>query len=179
MDFEAVLLLIGVAAFVAGFVDAVVGGGGLVQIPALFTAFPSVSPATVFGTNKIASIVGTSSAAIQYARRVSIPWRLAAPGAVCALAGAWFGARAVVWMPVEYMRPLVLVLLVLVAIYTFARKDFGTGPSSSRHSSRDVAVVCGIAMAVGFYDGQTRMYDLGPAPANAKPVAAPPAKKKK
>ena len=153
MDFEAVLLVIGVAAFVAGFVDAVVGGGGLVQIPALFTAFPSASPATVFGTNKIASIVGTSSAAVQYARRVSIPWRLAAPGAVCALVGAWFGARAVVWMPVEYMRPLVLVLLVLVAIYTFARKDFGTGPSSTRQSSRDVAVVCGIATAVGFYDG--------------------------
>lgn len=153
MEFEGVLLLIGLAAFVAGFVDAVVGGGGLVQIPALFTAFPTSSPAVLFGTNKIASIVGTSSAAIQYARRVAVPWRLATPGALCALVGAWFGARAVVWMPTEFMRPLVLLLLILVAIYTFARKDFGTGVSSTRQSGRDIAVTCAIAATIGFYDG--------------------------
>lgn len=153
MDLEIILLMVALAAFMAGFVDAVVGGGGLIQIPALFTAFPGASPATVFGTNKIASIVGTSSAAVQYARRVSIPWRLALPGAAAALVGAWFGARAVAWMPVEYLRPLVLVLLVLVAVYTFARKDFGTGENRSTHGMRDVLTTVAIALVIGFYDG--------------------------
>lgn len=153
MEIEAVLWMVGFAAFVAGFVDAVVGGGGLVQIPALFAAYPSALPATLFGTNKIASIVGTSSAALQYARRVRIPWRIALPGALFALVGAWYGARAVAWMPVEHVRPLVLVLLILVAIYTFVRKDFGTATSSGRQSRRDVLTTVFIATAVGFYDG--------------------------
>lgn len=153
MDFESVLVLIAVAAFMAGFVDAVVGGGGLIQIPALFTAFPSASPASLFGTNKIASIVGTASAAIQYSRRVSIPWRIALPGAVAALLGAWFGARAVAWMPVELLKPLVLVLLTLVAAYTFARKDFGTEVTKSVVGRRDVFITIAIALVVGFYDG--------------------------
>jgi len=152
-EIESVLILIGIAAFMAGFIDAVVGGGGLIQIPALFSAFPSASPATLFGTNKIASIVGTSSAAVQYSRRVSIPWKIALPGAFAALFGAWFGARAVAWMPVEYLRPLVLILLVLVAVYTFARKDFGTTSSTQRLGRRDVWVAVLIALTVGFYDG--------------------------
>ncbi|MDX5363449.1 MAG: TSUP family transporter [Pseudazoarcus pumilus] len=153
MDLEGVLLVIAVAAFMAGFVDAVVGGGGLIQIPALFTAFPATSPATLFGTNKIASIVGTTSAAVQYSRRVSIPWKIALPGATAALIGAWFGARAVAWMPVELLRPLVLLLLVLVAVYTFARKDFGTGVSKAALANRDVVITVVIALCVGFYDG--------------------------
>lgn len=153
MELESVLLLIAIAGFMAGFVDAVVGGGGLIQIPALFSAFPSAAPATLFGTNKIASIVGTSSAAVQYARRVSIPWKIALPGAVAALIGAWLGARAVAWMPVELMRPLVLALLVLVAVYTFARKDFGTTATRSVMLGRDVLVTVAIALAIGFYDG--------------------------
>ncbi|MDX5445094.1 MAG: TSUP family transporter [Zoogloeaceae bacterium] len=152
-EIESVLILIGVAAFMAGFVDAVVGGGGLIQIPALFSAFPSASPATLFGTNKIASIVGTSSAAVQYSRRVPIPWKIALPGALAALVGAWFGARAVAWMPVEYLRPLVLILLVLVAVYTFVRKDFGTASSRQALGRRDVGVAVTIALTVGFYDG--------------------------
>jgi uncharacterized protein len=153
VEIEGVLILISIAAFMAGFVDAVVGGGGLIQIPALFSAFPAATPATLFGTNKIASIVGTSSAAIQYSRRVAIPWKIALPGAGAALLGAWFGARAVSWMPSEYLRPLVLVLLILVAIYTFARKDFGTVPAKQQLGGRDVWVAVAIAMAVGFYDG--------------------------
>ena len=137
----------------AGFVDAVVGGGGLIQIPALFTAFPAASPASLFGTNKIASIVGTASAALQYARRVSIPWRIALPGALAALIGAWCGARAVVWMPVELLRPLVLLLLIVVAAYTFTQKNFGTEGSKTAIGRRDILVTIAIALVVGFYDG--------------------------
>lgn len=153
MEIEGILVLIGIAAFMAGFVDAVVGGGGLIQIPALFSAFPNASPASLFGTNKIASIVGTSSAAIQYSRRVRIPWKIALPGAVAALFGAWYGARAVAWMPAEYLQPLILVLLILVALYTFTRKDFGTAPTREYLGVRDVWVTAAIALVIGFYDG--------------------------
>ena len=92
------------------------------QIPLLFAAFPGASPAVLFGTNKLASVVGTSSAAIQYARRIAVPWRLALPSAGAALLGSWFGAKSVSHFSPELVRPLVLILLVSVAIYTFMRK---------------------------------------------------------
>lgn len=153
MDPDFLLVALGLAAFCAGFVDAVVGGGGLIQIPALFAAFPGASPATLFGTNKLASIVGTSSAAVQYARRVSIPWRVALPGAFAALIGSWYGAKAVAYLPPTILRPLILVLLVLVAIYTFMRKDLGTVSTEPAHGGRSVAIALGIGGVIGFYDG--------------------------
>lgn len=152
-ELDVVLLALGLAAFFAGFVDAIVGGGGLIQIPALFAAFPATQPATLFGTNKIASIVGTSSAAVQYARRVAIPWRVALPGALAALMGAWYGARAVAHLPAELLRPVILLLLVLVAIYTFVRKDFGAHAQEAGHGRRDIVIAFAIGGAVGFYDG--------------------------
>ncbi len=153
MEPDFLLVALGLAAFCAGFVDAVVGGGGLIQIPALFAAFPGASPATLFGTNKLASIVGTSSAAVQYARRVSIPWRVALPGAFAALIGSWYGAKAVAYLPPTILRPLILVLLVLVAIYTFMRKDLGTVSTEPAHGGRSVAIALGIGGVIGFYDG--------------------------
>ncbi|KON81650.1 TSUP family transporter [Azoarcus sp. PA01] len=151
-DAETVLFFLGLAAFLAGFVDAVVGGGGLVQIPALFTAFPASLPATLFGTNKLASIVGTSSAAIQYARRVAIPWRIALPAAGAALGGAWFGARAVAHLSPALLKPVILLLLILVAIYTFMRKDFGTADAMAE-PQHATALALLIGASVGFYDG--------------------------
>lgn len=147
------LPLLGIAAFFAGFVDAVVGGGGLIQIPTLFAVFPNAMPATLFGTNKLASIVGTASAALQYARRVAIPWRIALPGAVAALVGSWFGARAVAHLSPEILKPLVFVLLVLVAAYTFLRKDFGVSEDRAQEGIGAVLTVVAIGVGVGFYDG--------------------------
>lgn len=153
METDFLFLALGLAAFCAGFVDAVVGGGGLIQIPALFAAFPAASPATLFGTNKLASIVGTTSAAIQYSRRVSIPWRVALPGAIAALVGSWYGAKAVAYLPPTVLRPLILLLLILVAIYTFLRKDLGTVSTEPEHGRRSTAIALGIGAVIGFYDG--------------------------
>lgn len=152
-EMEAVFVVLGAAAFVAGLVDAVVGGGGLIQIPALFSAFPSSLPATLFGTNKLASVVGTCSAAIQYARRVAIPWRVALPGAAAAFVGAWFGAKAVAYLSPAVLRPLILVLLVLVAAYTFVRKDFGTAPGALPVGANPALRAISIGGVIGFYDG--------------------------
>lgn len=151
-ELDGLVALLGAAAFFAGLVDAVVGGGGLIQIPALFAAFPAALPATLFGTNKLAAIVGTASAAIQYARRVRIPWNVAAPGAFAALIGSWFGARAVAYLSPDLLKPVILLLLVLVAVYTFVRKDFGarSGEVPPGHAA-GAAVLIGLG--IGFYDG--------------------------
>ncbi|WP_345793513.1 TSUP family transporter [Thauera sp. JM12B12] len=153
MDIDFVFLALGLAAFFAGFVDSIVGGGGLIQLPALFTAFPATSPATLFGTNKLASVIGTSSAAIQYSRRVAIPWRVAGPGAVAALVGSWYGARAVAYLDPSVLRPLILLLLVLVAVYTFMRKDLGSASNEPEHGRRSAALAVAIGGVIGFYDG--------------------------
>lgn len=147
------LLLLAVAAFSAGVVDAVVGGGGLIQIPMLFSTYPQALPATLFGTNKLASVFGTSSAAIQYGRRLAIPWRVAGPAAIAAALGSWLGARVVVLFPPAALRPLILTLLILVAIYTFLRKDFGVvqRPLTDRTRALQLALLIGVV--IGFYDG--------------------------
>ena len=115
------------AAFFAGMVDAVVGGGGLIQIPVLLTSFPQTAIPTLFGTNKVSSIAGTGAALWRYARAVKIPWRLVLPATGAALVGAWLGAAVVAWLSREAMRPLVVVMMLAVAIYTFLRKDLGAG----------------------------------------------------
>ncbi|WP_374503525.1 sulfite exporter TauE/SafE family protein [Zoogloea sp.] len=153
MLMDPTLVLLGVGAFLAGMVDAVVGGGGLIQIPLLFSAFPQAAPATLFGTNKLASVFGTAGAAVQYSRRVSIPWSAAGPAALAAAIGSWSGARAVVLFPPAALRPLILVLLVLVALYTFLRKDFGIHHRRLASAGRECGLAILIGAALGFYDG--------------------------
>lgn len=147
------LLFLCAAAFLAGLVDAVVGGGGLIQIPALFGVLPQEQPATLFGTSKLASIFGTTSAALRYARRIKIPWRAALPAAFSAFALSYFGAMTVALLPKEWLRPLVLVLLVVVTVYTFMRKDLGAVDQLRIHGRRDMLLAVLFGGAIGFYDG--------------------------
>ena len=146
-------LVLGVAAFGAGLVDAVVGGGGLIQIPALFSVFPNMAPATLIGTNKLASIFGTSVAAVSYARRVRIAWSTAAPAAVAALVFAFLGAFVVTRVSPDFMRALLPVVLVAVAVYTFAKKDFGSVHAPMHSGRREQMLALLIGSAIGFYDG--------------------------
>jgi len=141
------------AAFIAGLVDAVVGGGGLIQIPALFAAQPGVAPATLFGTNKFASVFGTANAAWRYARRVEMPWRTILPAAIAAFALSYAGAAAVAWLPKEAVRPLILALLIFAAGYTLMKKDFGQlhRPAHSGRGELVYAILLG--GVIGFYDG--------------------------
>lgn len=141
------------AAFLAGCVDAVVGGGGLIQIPSLFAVFPGAAPATLFGTNKCASVFGTASAGWRYARRVALPWRAVLPAALAAFVFSYLGAAAVAWLPKALLRPLVLVLLVAAAAYTLARKDFGQLHRPAHAGWRELALATLLGMAIGFYDG--------------------------
>ena len=147
------LALLGLAALLAGFVDAVVGGGGLVQVPALFSALPEYSPATLFGTNKLSSVFGTANAAWRYARRIRLPWALAMPTAASAFGFSFLGAASVAWLPKEIVRPLVFAMLLVVIAYTAMRKDFGrvAGVRLRGVVERRRGLLAGAAL--GFYDG--------------------------
>ena len=144
--------LLAPAAFFAGMVDAVVGGGGLIQIPVLLSQFSQTAIPTLFGTNKVSSIAGTGASLWRYARAVPIPWAVVLPATLAALVGAWLGAAVVAWLPREAMRPLVLVLMLAVAIYTFRRKDFGHSASRELVSA-DRWRGALLGLTIGFYDG--------------------------
>jgi len=141
------------AALMAGAIDAVVGGGGLIQIPALFVAFPNESAATLFGTNKCASVVGTANATWRYARQVKMPWRTILPAAFAAFAFSYIGAVAVTWLPREIVRPLILLLLILSAVYTLKRKDFGLLHRPVHAGHRELVYAVLLGGVIGFYDG--------------------------
>lgn len=145
--------VLGVAAFGAGLVDAVVGGGGLIQLPTMFTVFPNMAPATLIGTNKLASIFGTSVAAVSYARRVTIAWSVATPAAMAALIFAFLGAYTVTHVSADFMRTALPVVLLLVAIYTFAKKDFGSVHAPIHSGTREQTLALLVGAAIGFYDG--------------------------
>ncbi|MDB5798807.1 MAG: hypothetical protein JWP36_2709 [Paucimonas sp.] len=146
-------LILALAAFLAGLIDAVVGGGGLIQTPALFTVFPQAAPASLLGTSKLAGIWGTAAAARSYASRVQIQWSAAAPAALAAFALSFLGAWTVTRVPPDLIRKLLPFLLILVAGYTYARKDFGQHhkPLHTGNSERGLAIAVG--GAIGFYDG--------------------------
>jgi uncharacterized membrane protein YfcA len=152
MDISLIAFL-ALGAFGAGLIDAVVGGGGLIQIPLLFSLFPKELPATIFGTNKFAAVFGTVFAARNYARRVEMPWRTTLPAAAAAFAFSYLGAVAVAWLPREFLRPLILVLLVGASVYTFVRKDFGSIHRPQHAGHRELVYAFIFGSTIGFYDG--------------------------
>jgi uncharacterized membrane protein YfcA len=147
------LVFVALASALAGFIDAIVGGGGLVLVPALFAAFPGAPPATLFGVNKGAAIWGTGFAAVQFFKRVALSLRMLAPAVLLAAAGSLAGAWTVTHLDATVLRrALPLVLLALLA-YTLARKDLGRH-HAPRYGPRGEALAsAAIGAVVGFYDG--------------------------
>ncbi|MDQ9010580.1 TSUP family transporter [Acinetobacter gerneri] len=140
-------------AFCAGAIDAAVGGGGLIQIPALMGALPHFSTATVFGTNKLASICGTASAAVSYMRQVKIQWKLLAVIGVTAFISSFGGAACVSMIPPSVLRPFVLFMLIVIAIYTFTKKQFGQVHFQQSITPK-ILFLAGLGgLLIGFYDG--------------------------
>lgn len=143
------LVLACVASFVAGLVDAMAGGGGLIQLPALMALLPHESMATVLGTNKGAAIFGTTVALQRYVREVKLPWRSVAGAAAAAFVASAGGAMVARTVDASVFKPAVLVVLVAVAAFTFFRPQYGAvGEGRERPS---LALLLGAA--IGFYDG--------------------------
>jgi uncharacterized membrane protein YfcA len=147
------LLIVMLASLLAGFVDSVVGGGGLILIPALFAVFPTAQPATLFGTNKGAAIWGTAFASWQFARRVELRWAALLPavgaGFVAAFAGAWL----VTVVPPDFLRRLLPGILLVVLVYTLYKKDLGRIHAPRFSGVNEAWVAAAIGALIGFYDG--------------------------
>lgn len=148
-----VVALLTTAAFVAGWTDAVVGGGGLVQLPSLVIAFPHAAPVQLLATNKLASIAGTTTSSITYARRVRIDLRTVAPLAISAFLGSAAGAVVASWIPRSAFDPVVLVVLVAVGAYTVLRPAMGQETALHHDGRRHYGTAGLIGLTIGFYDG--------------------------
>ncbi|MFM2346564.1 MAG: hypothetical protein RL654_1317 [Pseudomonadota bacterium] len=147
------LLWVTLAAGLAGFVDAIVGGGGLILLPTLFAVHPTVVPATLFGTNKAAAIGGTAWACSQYARRVTMNWGTLAPAAAAALLASFAGAWLVTMVPATGLRKALPVVLLVVLLYTLWRKDLGRVHAPHLSPRREALRGSAIGACIGFYDG--------------------------
>ena len=147
------LILVTLASLLAGCIDAIVGGGGLILVPALFATFPSAHPATLFGTNKSASVWGTAIATVQYSRRVRLRWASLAPAALAGLAGSFAGAWVVTAVDPGFLRRLLPFVLLAVLLYTLARKELGRTHAPRLAGAREALAAGAIGALVGFYDG--------------------------
>ena len=148
-----ILLLLCVASFFAGFVDAIVGGGGLIQTPVALILMPNLAVSTIIGSLKIPAFSGTSFAAFQYIKQVKLDWKLLASMAIVAFVAAFFGSMLLTQVSNDFMKPVLFFVLIGLAVYTFFKRDFGQ--KQHRHISKKRGVVYAMILSVliGFYDG--------------------------
>lgn len=141
------------ASALAGFVDAIVGGGGLILLPALFALYPSAPPATLLGSNKSASVWGTLFATWQYSRRVHLQWRVLLPAAALSMTGSFVGAWVVTQVSPDFLRRLLPAILLAVLIYTLMKKDLGRHHAPRFAGRAELWATCAVGVSIGFYDG--------------------------
>jgi uncharacterized membrane protein YfcA len=154
MDVQATrLVLLCAFSLLAGFVDAIAGGGGLIQLPACLILFPAAPLVAMIGTNKMASLFGTTVAAGRFARSVRLDWHVIGPAAGVAFLFSMLGSRTVSLLNPNVLRPVVLGLLIVAAIYVYVVKDIGLEhrPRHGKARGRWLGVLVGAAL--GFYDG--------------------------
>ena len=147
------LLLAALASLAAGLIDAIVGGGGLVLVPALFTLFPTAPPATLLGSNKGASVWGTAMATANYARRVQLRWPVLLPAAAAAVAGGFTGAWTVTLVDAGLLRKALPFVLLAVLVYTLANKNLGQHHAPRHNLQTERLLACAVGLGVGWYDG--------------------------
>lgn len=147
-----VLALLLVAAFAAGWIDAVVGGGGLLQLPALLLV-PGITPVQALATNKLASVFGTATSSIAYARRVRPSPRTVLPMAGVALVGAFGGASLAAFLPTQVFKPIILLALLVVGLVTLLKPSLGEVSRLRHRGAAHLAVSGAIGVSIGFYDG--------------------------
>jgi uncharacterized membrane protein YfcA len=147
------LILLCLAAFAAGFIDAIVGGGGLLQTPATLLILPHYPVATLLGTTKIPSIAGTTLAAFKYSKQVKFNFKVLIACASSAFAAAMLGAFLVSRIDNSVIKPVILVVLILVAIYTYFNKQFGIHQERNQSVKKQVLMAAIFGLVIGFYDG--------------------------
>jgi len=148
-----VVALLGLAGFLAGWIDAVVGGGGLVQLPALLLGVPGATPAQVLATNKFGSIWGTATSSVTYYRRVRPDLRTALPMAGVAYVGAVVGALIGLHIPKTAFYPIILVMLISVGAYTLFTPSLGEATALRFSGHRHTVFAMLTGFVIGVYDG--------------------------
>ena len=147
------LVLLCLAAFFAGFVDAIVGGGGLIQTPIALILLPNLAVANIIGSLKIPAFSGTSFAAFQYLKKVQINWKLLFIMSIIAGVAAFLGSNLLTLVSNDFMKPLLLFVLTLLAIYTFIKKDFGQDQEKILSKNKQLFYAVLMSVFIGFYDG--------------------------
>lgn len=147
------LILLCLVAFAAGFVDAIAGGGGLIQLPLGIVLLPQYPVATVIGTLKIPAFSGTSIAAIQYARKVRVNYKQVGVMALIAFSASFAGSNLLAMVSNAFMKPFLLFVLIAVAIYTYSNKNFGIHTHKEHTARQQWMYAIGISLVIGFYDG--------------------------
>lgn len=148
-----IIILLCLAAFFAGFVDAIVGGGGLIQTPVALILLPNLAVSSIIGSLKIPAFSGTSFAANQYLKKVDMNWKLLSIMAIVAFASAFLGSHLLTKVHNDFMKPILLVVLTLIAIYTFTKKDFGIHQAKEHTVKRQLLLAVSMSICIGFYDG--------------------------
>ena len=141
------------ASFFAGFVDSIAGGGGLIQLPALLIGLPKSETAEVLGTNKLSAVFGTTTAAALYRKQIKPDPKILIAMGVPAFLGSAGGAVLASKIPTSSMRPMVLMLLIMVAIYTWFKPDLGKFENLRHLPKRRVQIAAIAGVVIGFYDG--------------------------
>lgn len=147
------LVFVFAAAFGAGLIDSMVGGGGLIQTPTLFAVFPHTPHPPLLGTGKLAGIGGTFSAILRFSRNVRIPWNFALPAAIAGFVGSLGGTLLTMHIPSAVFRPFVPIMMTAVFIYVLRRHDFGQHHSPAPTDRRAIVLAALGGAVIGFYDG--------------------------
>ena len=148
-----IIVLLCTASFVAGFIDAIVGGGGLIQTPAAFILMPAQNVATIIGTLKVPALSGTSVATYQYLKKATVNWKLFGVMAIVSFMFAYLGSSLLNVMKSDFMKPLLFVILVLLLVYTYFKKDFGQFQVDKLTQKQIYIYAITICVFIGFYDG--------------------------
>lgn len=150
MDLE-IYIFVGIAGFVASFVDAAAGGGGMISLPALMLT--GISPLHALGTNKMAAVMGACTSFITFVRSGKMDTNLIKKLFPLSLLGSALGVLAVQQMPSEFLRPLIIVLLIAVVLYSILKKDWDRDSKPQKLTGRMLILSMVAALAMGFYDG--------------------------
>jgi uncharacterized protein len=148
-----IAIFLAIASGFAGFIDAMAGGGGLIQLPALIIGLPNKDIALILGTNKVPSVFGTAAAARNYFKNIKPDIPLTLTMMLPAFIGSMVGAALAASVPVSFFRPFIVLLLITVAIYTWRKPQLGMAENLKFTRNKRLVLVALIGFLIGFYDG--------------------------
>ncbi|MFK7032254.1 sulfite exporter TauE/SafE family protein [Flavobacterium oreochromis] len=148
-----IIILLCFASFIAGLIDAIAGGGGLIQTPIALILLPNSPIANLIGSLKVPAITGTSIAAVHYLKNVKMHWKPLLIMGLFSCVSAFFGSYLLTLVSNDFIKPLLLFILIILAIYTFLKKDFGNHKPKDISKSYFLILGSIISSLIGFYDG--------------------------